>query len=380
LEYEFKDIEDAVRKAIGQIRSSNKKMGSLGKIRDTVEKQIDRAKTSFTLRILDQPAEGHISRIVQYHQFAFAAFLDEVSLTIQTKRGNTIPEVIALQGCLDSLLEYLRDHYRAHFNLNFPAPLHWTDATLAQLKECTETVEAILVKLSDKDLAAIYRNMIAGLQMSNEDPSYQRIAFITEVCNQVKSLVATPTDEQLREFLLSVNYNEREYVTYYVQFLRKTLGQAETQADKIEHIAFQLKTISQIHALGRLGFNPTGRSIKQQLLDWLVDELEFYERKQRHVVNGIPKGDEAVKDFKLLFDLSVAQLALLIKTLVDTSVIQNKNLSEVLRFFAMSSTTKRSENVSFESLRIKYYNTEDTTKQMLRVLLTNCAKYVSSSS
>jgi hypothetical protein len=74
--------------------------------------------------------------------------------------------------------------------------------------------------------------------------------------------------------------------------------------------------------------------------------------------------------------MSVSQFAYFIKTLTETGVIQNKNVSELIRFLAKFVKTKRSENISYESFRIKYYNAEDNTKGAVRNLLHTAIGYI----
>ena len=81
-------------------------------------------------------------------------------------------------------------------------------------------------------------------------------------------------------------------------------------------------------------------------------------------------------DFKIIFDLSVSQLAYVFKILIDTGIIRNKNISEVIRFLSRFVKTKRAEAVSYESLRIKFYNTESGTKDTIRKTFQSLLSYI----
>jgi hypothetical protein len=88
---------------------------------------------------------------------------------------------------------------------------------------------------------------------------------------------------------------------------------------------------------------------------------------------SIGEKDLISKDFKLNFNLSVSHLAFLFKAFIETGVIQNKNTSELIRFLTKFVKTKKSEAVSYESFRIKFYNaetgTKDAVKKTLQLLL-----------
>lgn len=105
--------------------------------------------------------------------------------------------------------------------------------------------------------------------------------------------------------------------------------------------------------------------------------MNFIEAKFRlNPIANARSSEPALGDFKLTLDLSVAQLALLIKSFVETGVIQNKNISELIRFLSRFAVTKKSGSVSQESLRIKYYNVETGTKDSIRNMLHTAIGYI----
>ena len=103
----------------------------------------------------------------------------------------------------------------------------------------------------------------------------------------------------------------------------------------------------------------------------------------KHVSNIFSKGslsEETTirKEFKFEFDMSVSQFAYFIRTFIEAGVIQNKNISELIRFLARFVKTKRSENIAYESFRMKYYNVEGTTKNSVKNILHNAIGYINS--
>lgn len=83
------------------------------------------------------------------------------------------------------------------------------------------------------------------------------------------------------------------------------------------------------------------------------------------------------KDFKVNFDLSVSQLAYLFKALIETGVIRNKNTSQLIRFLVKFVKTKKSESVSYDSFRMKFYNPESGTKDAVKKVLGSLLQYMS---
>ena len=161
--------------------------------------------------------------------------------------------------------------------------------------------------------------------------------------------------------------------------MNRELLVAETLSGKLEKLAFYYKVVNQSLVKPGLVFDLSSPSLKEQLSEWILEEILYLERKQQLSV-AFPGSaeDQVKKDFKLVFDMSVSQFAYFIKTLIETGVIQNKNISELIRFLSKFVKTKRSESISHESFRIKYYNPEENTKGAIRNLLHTAIGYINS--
>jgi hypothetical protein len=143
----------------------------------------------------------------------------------------------------------------------------------------------------------------------------------------------------------------------------------DSLSKQIEKLAYMVKVINQVQAKPGFIFNEKFRSIKDQLSDWIAEEIYFFEKRQQLALNFPLNTDEPVqKNFKLKLNLSVSQLAYLLKCLKDLDIIQNHNILEVLRFIGSIVQTKHTENISWESLRAKFYHTEESARTGIKDL------------
>ena len=78
---------------------------------------------------------------------------------------------------------------------------------------------------------------------------------------------------------------------------------------------------------------------------------------------------ESLPEKLLQTPLSVAQLGLFIRLLVEGEIIKSENNSMLLRWIAASFKTKRTEVISAESLRIKYYAADQASVNIVREYL-----------
>lgn len=92
---------------------------------------------------------------------------------------------------------------------------------------------------------------------------------------------------------------------------------------------------------------------------------------QRHV-----KASTSGHSGKVKVNLSVSNLAYLVKVLCESGVIKTRNISEVLRFVAEGFSTPGADAISFDSLRMKYYNLETSSKKSVKDLILKLLKYI----
>ena len=177
------------------------------------------------------------------------------------------------------------------------------------------------------------------------------------------------------EVLIYLNFNSRKYFACLTQSIRSHLDSKETRGEKLEMLRQELKAVNQVPCEFGMAYSIKYPSLKQMISDWISEEIQFLE--STGPLNTPSNLDEAIKkDFKLEFDMSVSQFAFFIKSFIETGVILNKNVSELIRFLSRFVKTKRSENISSESFRMKYYNVESSTKDSLKNLLHNAIGYI----
>jgi hypothetical protein len=118
--------------------------------------------------------------------------------------------------------------------------------------------------------------------------------------------------------------------------------------------------------------------ISIQVSEWLSQEVMYLKAKQQ-LLPTVSAEEITPSDFKLNFDLSVTHLAFLFRAFIESGVIQNKNTSELIRFLSKYVKTKKSESISSESFRIKYYSVESGTKDAVKKTLQSVLNYISRS-
>jgi hypothetical protein len=391
MDYEFEHIETVIRDTIGSVADLRTTKEQLNQVRKSVAEESARVKNTFALKVLSFE-QTQAERFLRYHQQALINLLNSLSEALPiNKKGLSINKglyynelVTFLCNKLEDILRFIQNNFQSYFDLDVCVPKLVKERVLKALKESSILMEGNLSKF-DIDPALLSICVIAVTDLLKEPDfkiTYRKVNWIKGLIAELLQLSGasqerTSLNTEVQSVLLHLNYNSIAYLKYCTDIINRELSVAETLIDKLEKLAFHYKVISQSLVKPDSIFDLSSPSLKEQLSEWILEEIQFLERKQQlSMAFPNPVEDHMKKDFKLVFDMSVSQFAYFIKTLTETGVIQNKNVSELIRFLSKFVKTKRSENISYESFRIKYYNAEDNTKGAVRNLLHTAIGYI----
>ncbi len=378
MEYEFENIESLIRGAIDPSTKSSKAFDErFAQIRNAVAVECDRIKKSFVLCVWQLENSQQRSHYVQYHQHRLIILIDELYEISRSEKGKSAGnhsrlsrEAFFLYDQLEDILNTIRKNLSEYFSLDIKVPepdkqrmLKSTQDKCAEIRNYDSSDENALIAICLKDVSEL---------QGREGITYRKIQYMETLTDSINDLFKKNPDnrldeEEIQTLLFSLNYNSQEYFKYYVHNVQNELAELGSDSERLEKLAFHYKTINQIPPTPGMVHDSTSKGIKTQLSEWISEEVQFLERKRDLTTTSqVAENDFAKKDFKLEFDMSVSQFAFFIKAFIETGVIQNKNVSELIRFLAKFVKTKRSENISYESFRIKYYNVESNTKDAVK--------------
>ncbi len=389
--YEFKYIETLIRNAIDSSADQSISKEQFDQVRNAVAKESVRIKNTFALKVLSYK-KSRVEQFVRYHQQALINLLNHLgevlSITDKAQSTNNEPHVNGFvkfsSNELEEILRLIENSFQNYFDLDTQIPELTRERVLKALKESSILLEGNLSKFKI-DLALLSICVSAVTDLLKEPDlkiTYRKVSWIKELIAELLQLGETSQEgaslnTEVQSMLLHLNYNTTFYLKYCTEIISRELSVDETLTGRLEKLAFHYKVVNQSIVKPDFVFNLSSPSLKEQLSEWILEEIQFLERKQQlSSVFSAPAEEHLKKDFKLVFDMSVSQFAYFIKTLTETGVIQNKNVSELIRFLSKFVKTKRSENISYESFRIKYYNAEDNTKGAVRNLLHTAIGYI----
>lgn len=347
-----------------------------------IQSEVERIKKTFIYEVFHFEDERHLERYIQYHQQSLIRLMDK-SAFLAKKQSKAQNILILLYNAFDELLAFIERHFTRYFDQDAKAPEGYLALARKDARAGVNKFQKGLeTKNGDRVLIALVLRVLRKISESNAEKgtTYRKVMYAKEIQKELERLLSkdiSNIDDELRQVIYYLNYNSIKVITYHAHYISSLLDKKETRTEKIEALSLMLKNINQAQVRPGIAYNLNSASLKSQLMDYISVELEYHERLQQ--LSGRPSGpssDDSLSGFKLKFEASVSQLAYLLKVLIETRMIVNNNLTHVINFVVRFVMTKKSENISYGSLRSKFYNPEMGTKESVRSMLLSMIHYI----
>ncbi len=345
-----------------------------------IKNEVDRIRQRLTQEVLSFTDERHLERYIQYHQYALIHLMDKILSLKSDPTTNRIDEKTTDEVSmeLENLLLFIEQRFQRYFDPDAKVPDRMIRS--AQLKTKADIVNlevALSLKEADQRLSEILIHAIR--KIDEPDPqhliSFRVMNFSLEMHKELHRLIdsqisASDINDELRTIMYYLNYNTNRVLSYHAQYINSLLETTATRAEKIERLSLVLKNINQSLVNPTIKYNQHFPSLKDLLNNHIKEEIEYLEKvNQLNSTAAEHPSDPLLGGFKLKLTASVQQLAYLFRVLLETRLISNSNVSQVLQFLVKFVITKKSETVSFGSLRTKFYSVESSTKDSVRNML-----------
>lgn len=384
LKYELEKIESIIVRGLsaaddGFHPDSSQDAGALLKV---VGEETERIKRQLVQEIFYFGDERHLERYVQFHQQELIRLMNQLAISDWSSN----PKKSGYQVCysaVEELLRFIESHFTKYFDQDVRAPQSYvTLAAADMLKTVNELRERFASRKITIDLVDLaLQPLIIFVQNSPSGQlTYRDLIYASEIKKELYQILLKEKDsseltQELRQILLYLNYNTIRYFRYFSLHIASRLEDPSAEEGKLEQLSFSLKTIGQTQVKPGFAYNRALPPLKEQVLEWIHEEISHLERTQK--LGGRAGSDVLLSpDFKLKTDASVSQLAYLLRVFIETHFLQNKNTSDLMRFFTRSFQSKRLDSISYESFRVRYYNPEQGARKGVRSILLKMVDYI----
>ena len=292
----------------------------------------------------------------------------------ETTSGNLHNLYTSLSNLFGDLLAYIETYFSKYFNLDVEIPhLHYATNRKYLQQQFDELTIAFKDTIEDLELVTMINSHYASPHncAKKKTITFRNLIYIKDLIRELDDVVLKSSFyKSVKEVLIYLNYNYIEFFKYLVDKVQGEYNNLETLDAKLEFLKYQRKLFKQKHIEFNSALFNQFPSIKEQVLNWIGEEILFMEG-QSEIVNQEPETKDLnlVSESKITVALSVAQLAFLIRVLTLGKVITNHNQSDVIRIFASNFKTHKTDDISYGSLYGKYFKPEPSTIRDIKDVL-----------
>ena len=397
LENELKVLEHLIIVTLNPAKLKPGKLNNtfISECRVLANTEKERIKNQFASVIFNPGSESLIEIYFRHHQTSLVKLSDTVFKYLQQKTEDSIYRVTNKSLVInfykeilmvpEELLQFIADNYPGYFNsaIKIPDAQKWK--LEPEIKSNLKQARSALLKTDlNKKVIDIICEPIEALLSATIETTYRELAYLKAFINGLQHFIVSQNssniNEQFNHLLLYLNYNKLRLFNFYIQELKESGDHLNSVNDQIDFYSLQLKLINQLPVKPGLIYKPGLPSLKEQIGNWICEELYYLEKKHKLTFPvAMQRNNEFDNTGKIHTNLSVSQLALGVKLLVDAKVITNKNSTELMSMVAKTFKTDRQEVISEDSLRNKSYNFDTSTVEKLKdkiITLLNIARAI----
>lgn len=274
---------------------------------------------------------------------------------------------------LEKFQFHLENHYESYIDKNMYMSSISVNKKLIALSPKIDTIlNHLLASNASAEILSLYSvpiNLLKNYSIVKKITYYQ-FEYINKFINFLdqafKSNKVEITTSHLISWLLDLNYNSLQYFNLKTDLILSEIKKFDSDTQILEYLYSKLKNYKQHRTNISIAFNHQLPDIKEQISQWIEEEIEFIQRRQQLDNRYIGTLQRLNTSNKILLNLSVAQISYFIYILVQTGIIKHQNLKDVFRMVADNFKTKNTDSISVESISSKYYNVENSTKQSMK--------------
>jgi hypothetical protein len=254
--------------------------------------------------------------------------------------------------------EYHGDQCNQHQRMPAACLIHLKQSfkqwAIALQQRCAEEQQGLAVILCN----LLHKDARAGI-------SYGRYDYWKQLCDELQQSPAG--DWPLA--LVRYNFNDTRFINYIMDSWERELGELHPH-DAAAQWSQHLRMVNRIADTASLALNADHPSCKTLLSTAIEAEITALQRNPiNHNNHSNSQPGDAAKPFQT--NLTVTQLAGMVRLLVDTGIVNCESPSGLLRNVTTCFATRNRQSFSPDSLRQKYYHQDTASISILKTHLSN---------
>ncbi|WP_282088318.1 hypothetical protein [Aquimarina algiphila] len=321
----------------------------------------------------------NISKVIQTYQVFLLNYIkiieenylsqQDTSSIFQISEDKSDTDIFkVIYKTMDNILVYLEQTFIKHIDPTLDIPYqqrlwfvskHRDDVKNLQHKIDKLDLSEIVKKSICTPLLQIEKNELAGF--TYESRAYY--ATFIKVFDHLLKSEPSPCEEKVYAVLISLNYNTFKVFFFITAIIKGKVKSCHSTKEKLQVYHEYIKKIKTTAVTSLYKRNPRLPSLKEQLLLWINEEIDFYNKKLEFEESKSFKSSN-----KKLIKISVPEVSLLTKLLYDTKLVEGPK-TELFTFLSDTFSTPKAKIISPESLSNNYYSISESSKRSVKKML-----------
>jgi hypothetical protein len=335
-------------------------------LNNLISEETEKMKKYLTRKSFPIKNERSFELLVHQYQEIIVSWLDKVlkiSKEEKPRYSMIVYELIIEE--LQQLLSFINKRFENFFNYEQKAPDVHVELARQKLKKRIELFENHLLEegINKEVLHLIMQRLHNFLcEKSYKKFRYRELDYLekfVEYClgfrntNRVNCQIE---EGPFIELLIFINFNSAGVASNLIGRILNKLNDIESREIKLEVLFLSLKKYNQLAQKKGMIYNCKCASLKEQIIAWIQEEINFIEKKQTNEVAAATKE-------KLHLSISVDVLSIIARAAKDSKLIINKEKSEMYKNLSTYVRTKNAENLSVNSMIKKSYVADRSSKE-----------------
>ena len=281
---------------------------------------------------------------------------------------------------LEKLLVFLEKEYRNFLDTNTAVPYR---TILSKELEIKDKINYIELRLEEITLSNnLCKIALLPLKKMTQIDIMDKITYseFTYSCDYIEGLfqklkLKIDVEElDIKEWLFDLNYNSLEFFDFKTDQINTRLKKSESEIDKIGTLYQLLKAYNQRPSGSHAKLNQYLPAIKDQILNWIDEEIEYLTRKNK--LESIHINSQPIVKIKTCF--SVVQLSYFFNLLVKCGILIPKNHSDIFRLICNNFKTEKTDKIAYKSVKNNYYAAELAALDYIRTKVISLLNFTKS--
>lgn len=272
---------------------------------------------------------------------------------------------------LEKLHRFIEKEYKNYLNVQRHLPYRSIFLKEYEITKKLSTVKSALLNsnINSQLLNIVYEPLLKISTINiKEKLTYYDFNYCSKFILEIHQLIENEkiSENALIDCFFYLNFNSLQFFKFLTDTILKSLENSKNNIKKIDCLYLSLKCYNQKQRINSLKYRTNLPSVQDQIVHWIEEEIAYLNRSLNLETKQFKIPPENEVNTKFISSLSVAQLSCFFGLLLDTEIIKHKNQTDIFKFIAQNFKTKNTDNISIDSLKVKYYNVESGTKKAIR--------------